>query len=113
MDVPCLRFVRDAAVAGLLVALILTLQLLVQPAMSGFYCNDLSVNLPLRASTVSSGALLVVCLAVALIAITLSELANAPPAAAHMLFYKLVFVRLVSYLYTVLTDVFEICTHFR
>jgi phosphatidate phosphatase len=71
------RFLLDLGILVVMFAAYLILNNLVDPIKSGFYCNDLSVNLPFNESTVKTIWLYVISLVGSLVFVLMSEIIRA------------------------------------
>ena len=72
-----LKITLDIAATGLLVLLYQYLALFAQPYHTSFYCTDVSINMPFKASTVTNLHLYIICMAIPGIFFALTEATRA------------------------------------
>jgi phosphatidate phosphatase len=75
-EIPVERFIIDALVLVFLLILLGILRFLIKPFYSGFYCDDFSVNLLFKPSTISNTVLTSSAIFLPLLIIILSEVAR-------------------------------------
>jgi phosphatidate phosphatase len=68
------KILFDAVSLIVLIVLFFVFQFALKPFKSGFYCNDFSINLPFRKSTVPNAYLIVISLVAPLVLIVFTEL---------------------------------------
>lgn len=72
-----IKIALDAVALGVLIFLFALIKLIGKPFKSGFYCNDYSVNLPFKPSTVTNLGLILISLISPFVILILTELVRA------------------------------------
>ena len=72
-----IKIALDAIATGFLLILFCLIKIIGKPLKSGFYCNDYSINLPFKSSTVTNLGLIFISLISPLVILILTELVRA------------------------------------
>lgn len=73
-EISLIRVVNDLVAFALLFVAWIILKLVIKPTQLGFFCNDFSVNMPFKSSTVSNLALIIGSIIMPILIIILTEL---------------------------------------